>query len=65
MTDHSGEPCNLTGEVHPRDPFHSLDNLKDQLASIAFYRNSEVFNLRNGTVIELPVVVSITGFPRH
>ena len=41
------------------DPFHSLDNLKNQLASIAFCMNSGVYNVRNGAVIELPVVVSI------
>ena len=32
VTDHWGEPCNRTGEVHPVDPFH--------FASIAFCRNS-------------------------
>ena len=26
VTGHWGEPCNRTGEVHPVDPFHSLDN---------------------------------------
>ena len=45
------------------DPFHSLDILKNQFASIAFCRNSAVYNVRNGAVIELPVVVSIKGFP--
>ena len=65
MTDHWGEPCNRTGEVHPVDLFHTLDNLKNQFASIAFCWNSEVYNVRNGAVIELPVVVSINGFPRH
>ena len=52
VTDHRGEPCDLTGEVHPVDPFHSLDNLKIT-ASIAFCRNSVVYNVRNGAVIEL------------
>ena len=47
------------------DPFHSLDNLNNQFASIAFCRNSEVHNVRNGAVIELPFVVSIKGVPRH
>ena len=47
------------------DPFHSLDNLKNLFASIAFCRNSEVYNVRNEGVIELPVDVSIKGFPRH
>ena len=36
VTDHWGEPCNRTGEVHPVDPFHNLDNLKNHFASIAF-----------------------------
>ena len=36
VTDHWGEPCNRTGEVHPVDPIHSLDNLKNHFASIAF-----------------------------
>ena len=46
------------------EPFHSLDNLKNQYASIVFCRNSAVCNDRNGAVIiELPVVVSIKGFP--
>ena len=31
-----GEMCNRTGAVHPVDPFHSLDNLKNHFASIAF-----------------------------
>ena len=44
------------------DLFHSLDNLKSQLASVAFCRNTGVYNVRNGAVIELPVVVSINGF---
>ena len=46
------------------DPFDSLDNLKIHFASIVFCRNSEFYNVRNGAVIELPVVVSINGFPR-
>ena len=36
VTDHWGEPCNGTGEVHPVDPFHSLDNLKNHFSSVAF-----------------------------
>ena len=47
------------------DPFHSLDNLKNKLASVAFIRNSEACYVRNEAVIELLVVVSIGGFPRH
>ena len=50
MTDHWGEPCNRTGEVHPVDPFH---NLKNHFASVAFSRNLEVYNIQNGAVIEL------------
>ena len=65
VTDHWSEPCNRTGEVHLVDPFHSLDNLKNHLASIAFCRNSAVYNVWNGDVIELSFVVSIKGFPRH
>ena len=64
VTDHWGEPCNRTGEVHPMDPFHSLDNLKNHFASIVFCRNSVVYNVRKGAVIELSVVVSVKGFPR-
>ena len=44
------------------DPFHSLDNLKSQSAPIEFCRNSEVYNVQSGDVIEWPVVVSIVGF---
>ena len=65
VTDHWGEPCIRTGEVHPVDPFHSLDNLKNHFASIAFCRNSVVYNVQNGAVIELSFVVSMRGFPRH
>ena len=36
VTGQWGEPYKWTGEVHPVDPFHSLDNLKNQLASVAF-----------------------------
>ena len=50
--DHWGEPCNRTGEVHPVDPFHCRDNLKNQFVSIDFCRNSAVYNVRNGAVIE-------------
>ena len=63
VTDHWGEPYNQTGEVHPVDPFHSLD--KNLFASIDFCRNSAVYNVRKGAVIELSFVVSIKGFPRH
>ena len=65
VTDHWGEPCNRTGEVHPVDPFHSLDYLKNHFASIAFCRNSVVYNVWNGAVIELSFVISIKVFPRH
>ena len=58
MTDHWGEPCNRTGEVHHVDPFHSLDNLKNHFASIAFCRNSAVYNVRNGAVMELSTLLS-------
>ena len=40
-------------QVHPVDPFHSLDNLKNHFVSIAFGRNSAVYNVQNGAVIEL------------
>ena len=52
VTDHWGESYNETGEVHHVDPFHSLDNLKNYLASIAFCMNSVVCNIRNGAVME-------------
>ena len=58
VTDHWGEPCNRTGEVYPVDPFHSLYNLKNHFASVAFCMNSGVYNVRNGAVIELSFVVS-------
>ena len=53
VTGHWGELCNRTGEVHPVDPFHSLDILKNHFASVAFCRNSGVYNVQNGAVIEL------------
>ena len=59
MTDHWGEPCNRTGGVHRVDPFHSLDNLKNHFASVAFCRNSGVYNVQNGAVIELFFVVLV------
>ena len=65
MTDQLGEPCNSTDEVHLVDLFHSLDNLKSQLASVAFCRNTRVYNVQSGAVIDLPVDISINGFPRH
>ena len=39
VTDHWGELRNRTDEVHPVDPFHSLDILKNHSASVAFCRN--------------------------
>ena len=65
VTDHWGEPCNRTGEVNPVDPFHSLDNLKNHFASIAFCMNTGVYKGRNGAVIVLSFVVSIKRFTRH
>ena len=65
VTGHWGELCNRTGEVHPVDPFHSLDILKNHFASVAFFRNSGVYNVQNGAVIELSFVVSVKGSPRH
>ena len=65
VTGHWGELCNRTGEVHPVDPFHSLDILKNHFASVAFCRNSGVYNVQNGAVIELSFVVSVKGFLRH
>ena len=61
VTYHWDEPCNRTGEEHPVDPFHSLDNMKNHFATIAFCRNSVVYKVRNGAVIELSFVVSIRG----
>ena len=57
MTDHWGELRNRTDEVHPVDPFHSLDILKNHSASVAFCRNLGVYNVQNGAVIELSFVV--------
>ena len=65
VTEQWGEPCNRTGEVHPVDPFHRLDNLKNHFASVTFCRNSGVYNFQNGAVIELSFVVSVKGSPRH
>ena len=65
VTDHWGELRNRTGEVHPVDPFHSLDILKNHYALVAFCRNSGVYNVQNGGVIELSFVVSVIGSPRH
>ena len=36
VTDHWGEPCNRTGEVHSVDPFHSLDNLQNHFCFSRF-----------------------------
>ena len=65
VTDHWGELRNRTGDVHPVDPFHSLDILKNHFASVAFCRNSGVYNVQNGAVIELSFVISVKGSPRH
>ena len=65
VTDQWGELRNRTGNVHPVDPFHSLDILKNHFASITFCRNTGVNNVRNGAVIELSFVVSIKRCPRH
>ena len=65
VTDHWGELRTRTGEVHPVDPFHSLDILKNHFASVAFCRNSGVYNVQNGAVIKSSFVVSVKGFPRH
>ena len=51
--------------MHPVNPFYSVDNLKNQSASVAFCGNLGAYNDRNITVIELSVVVSIGGFPLH
>ena len=59
VTGHWGELCNRTGEVHPVDPFHSLDILKNNFASVDFCRNSGVYNVQNGAVIELSFVVVV------
>ena len=47
------------------DLFHCLENLKSKLASVVFFRNTGVYNVRSGSVIELPIDVSINGFHRH
>ena len=47
------------------DPFHSLDNLKSQSASVSFYMSSGAYSGRSGAVTEWPVVVSSDQFPRH
>ena len=33
------------------DPFHSLDILKNHFSSVAFCRNSGIYNVQNGAVI--------------
>ena len=65
MTDQWSELRNRTGEVDPVDPFHSLDILKNHVASVAFCMNSVVYNVQNGAVIELSFVVSVKRSPRH
>ena len=60
-----GERYNGTGEEHPADPLHSLDNLKSQSASVAFYRSSKAYSGWSGAVTEWPVVVSSDRFPRY
>ena len=47
------------------DPFHSMDNLRNQSASVASFRSSIVYSVRNGDVTEWPVVVLTYRFPRH
>ena len=47
------------------DPFHSLDNLKTQSASVSFSRSSRAYSGRSGDVTEWPVVASSDMFPRH
>ena len=47
-TNTTGELRNRTDEVHPVDPFHSLDILKNHFASVTFCRNSGVDNIQNG-----------------
>ena len=47
------------------DPFHRLDNLKNQFVSVAFCMNSVACNVQHGAMIELPGVDSTGGFPRH
>ena len=37
------------------DPFHSLDNLKSQSASVSFYRSSKAYSGRSGAVTDCPV----------
>ena len=44
VTDHWGELRNRTDEVHPVDPFHSLDILKNHSASVAFCRKLIVYH---------------------
>ena len=44
------------------DLLHSLDNLNNQLLSV---RNQKFRMAGNGAVIEWPIVVSISGYPRH
>ena len=39
--------------------------LEESVSFSRFFRNSGVYNVRNGAVKELPVDVSINGFPRH
>ena len=65
VTDHWGDLHNQTGELHPVDPFHRLDILKNHFASVAFCMNSVVYNVQNRAVIELSFVVSVKGSPRH
>ena len=53
VTDHWGELRNRTGEVHPVDPFHSLDILKNHFASVAFCRNSGVYNVKYSVILHV------------
>ena len=38
------------------DPFHSLDNLKNESASVSFCRSSRACSDRSGAVTESPIV---------
>ena len=53
------------------DLFHSLVSLKNQLASVAFCRSTEVFNVRNGSCDRVAhwrldkwgLIVKYSGYP--
>ena len=44
------EQCSWTSEEHPADPFHSLDNLKNQFVSVSLCRGSRVWCTLHGCV---------------